>query len=134
MKASFLICALHVCTSIHTALSFHLHLSSPIANNKGNRKGTSLAANEKEDYLPEVSFGAEVVPDGQRPVNEYLDMRQAPLFNWGSNEVGGSGVSFQIFCISGTCGFRTNNLNSAIPSNQLLLRLAVLYAGAFALV
>jgi hypothetical protein len=57
------------------------------------RKRVALAATEKEDYLPEISFGAEVVPDGQRPVNEYLDMRQAPLFDWGSNDVGENGVS-----------------------------------------
>ena len=54
---------------------------------------TILNANEKEDYLPESQFGAEVVPEGQRPINEYMDMTQAPLFGWASNDVGTSGVS-----------------------------------------
>ena len=60
----------------------HHHLSS-----------TGLYANEREDFLPETSFGAEVVPEGQRPVNEYLEMRRAPLFDWASNERGTGGVS-----------------------------------------
>jgi len=42
------------------------------------------------------SFGAEVVPEGQRPVNEYLDMKQAPLFGWGSNEVGLKGLLIRL--------------------------------------
>jgi Conserved in the green lineage and diatoms 27 len=32
--------------------------------------------------LPETSFGSEAVPEGQRPVNEYLDMLRSPLFDW----------------------------------------------------
>ena len=51
-------------------------------------------ANEREDFIPETSFGAEVVPEGQRPVNEYLEMRRSPLFEWASNEVGTKGVSW----------------------------------------
>jgi len=59
-----------------------------------SRKGTtSLLANERDDFIPETSFGAEVVPEGQRPVNEYLEMRRSPLFEWASNEVGTKGVS-----------------------------------------
>jgi len=42
------------------------------------------------------SFGAEVVPEGQRPVNEYLDMKQAPLFGWGTNEVGMKGLLIRL--------------------------------------
>jgi hypothetical protein len=61
---------------------------------KGDRrKSITLAANEREDLIPETSFGAEVVPEGQRPVNEYLDMRSSPLFDWASNEAGSKGVS-----------------------------------------
>jgi hypothetical protein len=55
--------------------------------------------------MPETSFGAEVVPEGQRPVNEYLEMKRAPLFGWASNEVG---------------------------TNGLLVRLSVIYAVVFA--
>lgn len=57
-------------------------------------KTTKIFANEREDFIPETSFGAEVVPEGQRPVNEYLEMRRSPLFEWASNEVGTKGVSF----------------------------------------
>jgi hypothetical protein len=42
--------------------------------------------------LPETSFGAEVVPEGQRPVNEYLDLIRAPLFGWASENVGSKGL------------------------------------------
>jgi hypothetical protein len=49
-------------------------------------------ASENEEYFPETAFGAEVVPEGQRPVNEYLDMKRAPLFSWASNEVGIDGL------------------------------------------
>jgi hypothetical protein len=64
-----------------------------IGSKPGMRKAISLCANEKEDLLPETSFGAEVVPEGQRPINEYLDMTRAPLFGWASNDVGMNGVS-----------------------------------------
>ena len=62
-------------------------------------KKVILAANEKEDFLPETSFGAEVVPDGQRPVNEYLDMRRAPFFDWASNEVGENGLLLRLLTL-----------------------------------
>jgi hypothetical protein len=48
------------------------------------------------DDNPLYSFGAEVVPQGQRPVNEYLDMKEAPLFGWGSNEVGLTGLLIRL--------------------------------------
>mmetsp|Transcript_115262 Transcript_115262/g.172267 ORF Transcript_115262/g.172267 Transcript_115262/m.172267 type:complete len:273 (+) Transcript_115262:99-917(+) len=60
--------------------------------NPFTRQSTALCANEKEDLLPETSFGAEVVPEGQRPINEYLDMTRAPLFGWASNDVGMNGL------------------------------------------
>jgi hypothetical protein len=31
---------------------------------------------------PDTSFGNEVVPEGQRPVNEYLEILRSPLFDW----------------------------------------------------
>ncbi len=99
MRASLFIFALHTVNSFNPVQSFQQHASLNIAK-RGTTKETALAAKEKDDYLPEVSFGAESVPDGQRPVNEYLDLRQAPLFDWGSNEVGGNGVSFGVCWIS----------------------------------
>eukprot|EP00536_Pseudo-nitzschia_multiseries_P003611 jgi/Psemu1/186188/e_gw1.56.132.1 len=68
---------------------------------------TALAASSDSDDNILYSFGAEVVPEGQRPVNEYLDMKRAPLFGWGSNEVGLKG---------------------------LLIRLGIVYVAVFALV
>ena len=70
-------------------------------NGASSRKLASLQAssdsNDENDgdssLTPLTSFGAEVVPEGQRPVNEYLDMRRSPLFDWASEEVGTQGVS-----------------------------------------
>lgn len=56
---------------------------------------------------PTTSFGAEAVPEGQRPANEYLDLIKQPLFGWASQERGSKG---------------------------LLLRLGLVYAAVFALV
>jgi hypothetical protein len=69
-----------VCTTCSTALG---SASSSEQNNNG-------------DDNPLYSFGAEVVPQGQRPVNEYLDMKEAPLFGWGSNEVGLKGLLIRL--------------------------------------
>jgi hypothetical protein len=100
MRASLFIFALHTVNSFNPVQSFQQHASLNIAK-RGTTKETALAAKQtEEDYNPEVSFGAESVPDGQRPVNEYLDMRQAPLFDWGSNEVGVNGVSVGVYWIS----------------------------------
>ena len=61
-------------------------------------KASSDSSDEDGDSLtPLTSFGAEVVPEGQRPVNEYLDMRRSPLFGWASEEVGTQGVSRFVF-------------------------------------
>ena len=63
--------------------------------------------NNVESLIPETSFGAESVPEAQRPVNEFLDISRQPLFGWAATE-------------SGSRGF--------------LLRLAVTYAVVFAFV
>jgi hypothetical protein len=55
--------------------------------------------NKNDDFFPETSFGAEMVPEGQRPVNEYLDMKRAPLFDWASNEVGTDGLLMRLVFI-----------------------------------
>uniref|UniRef100_A0A7S4AUG2 DUF1230-domain-containing protein n=1 Tax=Pseudo-nitzschia australis TaxID=44445 RepID=A0A7S4AUG2_9STRA len=75
------------------------------ANANANANTALAASSESDDAL--YSFGAEVVPEGQRPVNEYLDMKRAPLFGWGTNEVGLQG---------------------------LLIRLGIVYVAVFALV
>ena len=88
MKFSCFLLFLLGCSRIKSSQCFQT-ASYP---NGGKRKPL-LRANENEDFMPETSFGAEVVPEGQRPVNEYLDMRSAPLFGWASNEAGSTGVS-----------------------------------------
>jgi fumarate reductase subunit D len=46
------------------------------------RRGLSNSNNEFEPLRPESSFGAEAVPKDQRPVNEYMDVTNQPLFGW----------------------------------------------------
>lgn len=41
---------------------------------------------QRQQLLPDTAFGAEGVPESQRPVNEYLDMMKQPLFGWASED------------------------------------------------
>ena len=43
-------------------------------------------SDEFDELVPERSFGSEGVPEEQRPINEYLDMKKQPLFGWASND------------------------------------------------
>lgn len=70
------------------------------------------AADEEEDYDDEEmrfevrsdssfrpatsTFGAEAVPEEQRPSNEYLDLIRQPLFGWASQESGNSGLAIRL--------------------------------------
>ena len=40
----------------------------------------------------ETSFGADAVPESQRPVNEFLDVTSQPMFGWASLERGNKGL------------------------------------------
>ena len=52
---------------------------------------------ETDDFvLPESSFGSEVVPEGQRPVNEYINLMQQPLFDWASEKTGTLGLLIRL--------------------------------------
>lgn len=47
--------------------------------------GIPLFFSQEEDNVPlspEKSFGADAVPEDQRPVNEFLDVTNQPLFGW----------------------------------------------------
>jgi hypothetical protein len=55
--------------------------------------------------LPETNFGSEAVPEGQRPINEYLDVIRQPLFDW-----------------------------AALPTSKLVTRLAILYGVVFGVI
>jgi hypothetical protein len=67
---------------------------APISQQLQARNTALYSASDDEfaSLLPETSFGAEVVPEGQRPVNEYLDLVRAPLFGWASEDVGTKGL------------------------------------------
>lgn len=62
------------------------------------RRKSSFALSNAEDddssfpLTPETSFGADAVPEAQRPVNEYLDVTRQPLFGWASLESGSKGL------------------------------------------
>ena len=47
-------------------------------------------------YKPETSFGAEAVPEDQRPANEYLDLIRQPLFAWADQERGDGGLAARL--------------------------------------
>jgi len=54
-----------------------------------------------ESLTPETSFGSEVVPEAQRPINEYLDIMRAPLFDWASQEKGSKGLLTRLLILYG---------------------------------
>jgi len=45
---------------------------------------------------PRVTFGAEAVPEDQRPANEYLDLISAPLFDWADENAGSKGLLLRL--------------------------------------
>eukprot|EP00566_Odontella_aurita_P019786 CAMPEP_0113532756 /NCGR_PEP_ID=MMETSP0015_2-20120614/4232_1 /TAXON_ID=2838 /ORGANISM="Odontella" /LENGTH=296 /DNA_ID=CAMNT_0000431745 /DNA_START=136 /DNA_END=1026 /DNA_ORIENTATION=- /assembly_acc=CAM_ASM_000160 len=47
-------------------------------------------------FKPETSFGAEAVPEAQRPANEYLDLTRSPLFGWADQERGDQGLAIRL--------------------------------------
>jgi len=82
-----------------------------VVGRSGVRRPSSLfySATEEEDddemkfevksdssFRPETSFGAEAVPEEQRPANEYLDLIRQPLFGWASQESGNSGLAIRL--------------------------------------
>jgi hypothetical protein len=47
--------------------------------------------------IPETAFGSEAVPEGQRPINEYLDLQRAPLFGWAT--LNNTGLFFRLLLV-----------------------------------
>lgn len=70
-------------------------------------KDANLGSSETSNGPPSTAFGAEAVPEEQRPANEYLDLIAAPFFDWADKPSG---------------------------SKEFAVRLSVLYAAIFALV
>lgn len=82
---------------IRTTISSNNDNNSRQRRTRTQDSTTSIYSSESNsDNNALYSFGAEVVPEGQRPVNEYLDMKQAPLFGWGTNEVGLKGLLIRL--------------------------------------
>ncbi len=50
---------------------------------------------DNDDYnpyyktAPPITFGAEAVPEAQRPANEYMELLSSPLFGWANREPNG---------------------------------------------
>ena len=45
--------------------------------------------NQYESKAPATTFGAEAVPEAQRPANEYMELLSSPLFGWANREPNG---------------------------------------------
>lgn len=70
--------------------SRHALASSPLRSSN-----IPLASSKEDDKFPlspETSFGADAVPENQRPVNEFLDVTSQPMFGWASLESGNKGL------------------------------------------
>jgi hypothetical protein len=48
------------------------------------------------DKLPSNAFGADSVPTGQRPANEYLNLISSPLFDWANEQRGDMGLASRL--------------------------------------
>mmetsp|Transcript_25577 Transcript_25577/g.34032 ORF Transcript_25577/g.34032 Transcript_25577/m.34032 type:complete len:292 (+) Transcript_25577:89-964(+) len=51
---------------------------------------------EAGSQRPETSFGADAVPEAQRPANEYLDLIRQPFFAWADQERGNTGLAIRL--------------------------------------
>lgn len=72
-------------------------ISRPTMSTARREKTNSDQDNENEmSLLPESSFGSEVVPEGQRPVNEYINLMKQPLFDWASEKSGTNGLLIRL--------------------------------------
>lgn len=100
------------------AVTRHSRLQPPLPKQNNHRNGNELARlvavpvtlrksttmlrsrdNPRDEYetlSPKTSFGAEAVPEEQRPVNEYLDVTKAPLFGWANRPTGSLGLLLRL--------------------------------------
>jgi hypothetical protein len=97
------IALLLVLTTVGRSLSFQPRVG--LKNNLAPQSGSKLQAAKDGDkfqsLIPETSFGADAVPEAQRPVNEYLDVTRQPLFGWASNESGSTGLLIRLVILYG---------------------------------
>ena len=55
-----------------------------------------IAMGSAVDKLPSSAFGADSVPSGQRPANEYMNLISSPLFGWANQANGDSGLAIRL--------------------------------------
>lgn len=67
-------------------------------NNNINRMHVLYSSDDPDIQIlrPRTSFGSEIVPEGQRPVNEYLDVTSQPLFGWAATKSGSMGLFLRL--------------------------------------
>lgn len=59
-------------------------------------KDTNPDSSNASNGSPTTTFGAEAVPEEQRPANEYLDLISAPFFDWADKPSGNKELSVRL--------------------------------------
>ncbi len=59
-------------------------------------KDANLGVSDVSNGSPTTTFGAEAVPEEQRPANEYLDLISAPFFDWADKPSGSKELSVRL--------------------------------------
>lgn len=91
-----------LCSRIASVLSFHVSPGILSFSSALRKSGSALGYSEDEDDIPlrpDTSFGADAVPEEQRPVNEYLDVTSQPMFGWASLESGNKGLMTRLVVV-----------------------------------
>ena len=78
-----------------TTITSNAALSSA-SSSENNEEDVEFQVRSDSSFRPETSFGAEAVPEEQRPANEYLDLIRQPLFGWASQERGDGGLAARL--------------------------------------
>lgn len=103
MRASIPLLVLSSLLTTSSSVAAFAPAGSSIARTKSilQRTPTVVRVSNDDELVPETSFGAEAVPEGQRPVNEYLDLLRQPLFGWASEESGNKGLLIRLLAVYG---------------------------------
>ena len=71
-------------------------LSSRLYSSGEENYERDLQLRTRSNSRPKTSFGAEAVPEEQRPTNEYLELTRQPLFSWADQERGDKGLAVRL--------------------------------------
>jgi hypothetical protein len=86
-------CVLASTLAIRSVESFQPCVRSSLALERCKNVPCRMAGDDENLPLsPRTSFGADAVPEAQRPVNEFLDVTSQPMFGWASLESGNKGL------------------------------------------